>query len=118
MENFVPHARVIEELAACSLLLLPINNVNNQMGIVPGKVFEYLASEQPILAIGPSDGDSANILRSQAGTHIVGFEDPIEWSAIIAMCANKPNRKDTLTPYSRKELSLKIHAILLDLVQK
>lgn len=118
MENFVPHARVIEELSTCSLLLLPINNVNNQMGIVPGKVFEYLASEQPILAIGPSEGDSARILRSQAGTHLVGFEEPIEWPAIVEMCANKPYRKDTLTPYSRKELSLKIHALLLELVQK
>ena len=88
------------------------------MGIVPGKVFEYLASEQPILAIGPSEGDSARILRSQAGTHLVGFEEPIEWPAIVEMCANKPYRKDTLTPYSRKELSLKIHALLLELVQK
>ncbi len=118
LENFVPHARVIEELSACSLLLLPINNVKNQMGIIPGKVFEYLASEQPILAIGPIEGDSATILRKQAGTHIVGFQDSIDWTTIIEMCAHKPNRKASLTPYSREELSNKIHDLLLELVKK
>ena len=118
LENFVPHTRVIEELSACSLLLLPINNVKNQMGIIPGKVFEYLASEQPILAIGPIEGDSATILRKQAGTHIVGFQDSIDWTTIIEMCAHKPNRKASLTPYSREELSNIIHDLLLELVKK
>ena len=116
LEQFVPHARVIEELSACSLLLLPINNVKNQMGIIPGKIFEYLASEQPILAIGPLEGDSANILRGQTGTHVVGFEDPIDWPIIIEMCAVKPQRKETLFPYSRKALAEKIDQLLKELL--
>ncbi|MFO0267059.1 MAG: hypothetical protein ACK51D_08945, partial [Cyclobacteriaceae bacterium] len=32
-------------------------------GNLPGKFFEYLASGNPILAIGPPDGDAAQILR-------------------------------------------------------
>lgn len=112
LENFVPHERVIEELSACSLLLLPINKVNNQMGIVPGKVFEYLASEQPILAIGPIDGDAAKILSTQSATHVVGFEDPIDWPSIVEMCSVKPNRKATLNAYSRRELAHKIDQLL------
>lgn len=116
LEHFVPHARVIEELSACSLLLLPINNVKNQMGIIPGKVFEYLASEQPILAVGPLEGDAATILRKQAGTHIVGFQDEIHWPQIIAMCAVKPQRKEALLPYSRKALAEKIDQLLKELL--
>ena len=86
------------------------------MGIIPGKIFEYLASEQPILAIGPLEGDSANILRGQAGTHVVGFEDPIDWPIIIEMCTVKPQRKETLLPYSRKALAEKIDQLLKELL--
>lgn len=111
-ETFVPHEKVIEELATCSLLLLPLNNVKSQKGIVTGKVFEYLASEQPILAIGPADGDAAAILNEQEGTHIVPFDTAVPWSKVIALCATKPNRKETLLPYSRAELAKKMHQLL------
>lgn len=116
LENFVAHQRVIEELSACSLLLLPINNVPNQMGIIPGKVFEYLASEQPILAIGPTKGDTANILRQQAGTYLTDFEAAIDWQEVIDMCKIKPNRKNSLAPYSRKEQCTKIQELLHELL--
>ena len=86
------------------------------MGIIPGKVFEYLASEQPILAIGPLEGDTAAILRKQAGTHIVGFQDEIHWPQIIEMCAVKPQRKEALLPYSRKALAEKIDQLLKELL--
>jgi hypothetical protein len=114
-ETFVPHEKVIEELASCSLLLLPLNNVKSQKGIVTGKVFEYLASEQPILAIGPSDGDAAAILKQQAGTFMVDFDTPIPWPAVLEMCAHKPQRKATLTPFSRRELSKAINQLLVEL---
>ncbi len=111
-ETFVPHEKVIEELASCSLLLLPLNNVKSQKGIVTGKVFEYLASEQPILAIGPADGDAAAILNEQEGTLMVPFETAVPWLKVMALCDTKPNRKETLLPYSRAELAKKMHRLL------
>lgn len=114
-EHFIPHEKVIEELAACSLLLLPLNNVKSQKGIVTGKVFEYLASEQPILAIGPADGDAAAILKTQAGTLMIDFDTPVPWSEVLALCQVKPNRKETLLPYSRQELAGQIHQLLTTL---
>jgi hypothetical protein len=111
-ETFVPHDKVIKELASCSLLLLPLNNVKSQKGIVTGKVFEYLASEQPILAIGPADGDAAAILNEQEGTLTVPFETAVSWAQVLELCAAKPNRKETLLPYSRAELAKKMHQLL------
>jgi len=111
-QDFIPHEHVIEALSCCSLLLLPLNNVKSQKGIVTGKLFEYLASQQPILAIGPADGDAAAILATQAGTQIIDFDTPVPWAQIIASCKDKPQRTASLLPYSRKELANQFAALI------
>jgi glycosyltransferase involved in cell wall biosynthesis len=116
-ENFVPHEQVLEELSACSLLLLPLNNVKSQKGIVTGKLFEYLASEQAILAIGPHDGDAAAILSKQAGTMVINFDTAVPWPAVIELTSQQISRKDTLLPYSRKELAKEMHELLESIIK-
>jgi hypothetical protein len=71
-----------------------------------------LASEQPILAIGPADGDAAAILKQQEGTLMVDFDTPIPWPEVLEMCAHKPKRQQTLLPYSRKELAKEMQQLL------
>ncbi|TFG72370.1 MAG: glycosyl transferase family 1 [Flavobacteriales bacterium] len=44
------------------LLLLEIDSVLTQ-GIIPGKLFEYLASQRPILGIGPSNWEAGEIIK-------------------------------------------------------
>jgi glycosyltransferase involved in cell wall biosynthesis len=73
--SYLPHEDLISELQAAALLYLPINNTPNAKGIQTGKIFEYIASGQPILGIGPPDGDAAAILAEcRAGT-MAGFDD-------------------------------------------
>lgn len=43
------------------LLLLEIDS-DDKKGIIPGKLFEYLASKRPILAIGPKDWESGRMV--------------------------------------------------------
>ncbi len=102
---FIPHQEVIELMSSCSLLLLPLNNVKNQQGIIPGKLYEYLASNQAILAIGPKTGDSAQILQEQANTLVIDFDEVPTWRNIEVMCQAKTDRSSTLNAYSRQELA-------------
>ena len=60
--DFMPHDKGVSLLKKSQVLLLPINNAPNAMGIIPGKMFEYLALKRPILAVGPPDSDSAKII--------------------------------------------------------
>jgi glycosyltransferase involved in cell wall biosynthesis len=113
---FIPHQEVIELMSSCSLLLLPLNNVKNQQGIIPGKLFEYLASNQPILAIGPKTGDSAQILQEQANTMVIDFDEAPQWTEIEAMCQRETNRSSTLNAYSRQELAKEMSAFLDELI--
>ena len=60
--DFLPHDKGVSLLKKSQVLLLPINNAPNAMGIIPGKMYEYMALNRPILAIGPPDSDSAKII--------------------------------------------------------
>ena len=115
---FIPHQEVIELMSSCSLLLLPLNNVKNQQGIIPGKLFEYLASNQAILAIGPKTGDSAQILHEQANTLVIDFNEMPTWSQMERLCENKIDRSETLQKYSRQELAKEMGQYLTELMLK
>jgi hypothetical protein len=115
---FIPHQEVIELMSSCSLLLLPLNNVKNQQGIIPGKLFEYLASNQAILAIGPKTCDSAQILQEQASTLVIDFNEMLTWSQIESLCENKIDRSETLQKYSRQELAKEMSQYLTELMLK
>ena len=50
------------------LLLIEINSVQTK-GIVPGKLFEYMAARRPILALGPKAWEAGIIIeQTQAGS--------------------------------------------------
>jgi glycosyltransferase involved in cell wall biosynthesis len=75
IQPYVPHAEAVREMQQSSILLLLINDVPNQQGIIPGKVYEYLAAARPVLAIGPPAGDSAAVLSRTGGGQMIGYED-------------------------------------------
>ncbi len=60
----VSHHEAIAQMKAADVLLLVIPDAKGNKGILTGKLFEYLASQRPILCIGPVDGDAADIIRS------------------------------------------------------
>ncbi|GET20364.1 glycosyltransferase [Prolixibacter denitrificans] len=73
--EYVPHDTVMKMLQQAQVLLLAINQTPNAKGILTGKFFEYLAACRPVLTIGPTDGDVANILKEVQAGLISGFDD-------------------------------------------
>ncbi|BAO77210.1 glycosyl transferase family 1 [Winogradskyella sp. PG-2] len=68
--GYVSHDEAIKFQIKSQLLLLIEIDSENTKAIIPGKVFEYLISETPILAIGPKDADVEQIIRStNTGTY-------------------------------------------------
>jgi glycosyltransferase involved in cell wall biosynthesis len=64
----VPHSELMDIYGNTSLLLLNIEGYHHAEGLLPGKIFEYIATGLPILAIGPPEGDASNVLKeSKAG---------------------------------------------------
>ena len=75
LQPFMPHKEGLKMLAESSLLLLPINDAPNVKGILPGKMYEYMALHRPIIAIGPTDADFAKIVSDSKTGNSFNFED-------------------------------------------
>jgi hypothetical protein len=62
----VSHATAVRYMQEANMLLLVIPDSEGAKGILTGKLFEYLGARNPILGIGPADGDAAAILNECA----------------------------------------------------
>ena len=73
--GYCSHADAVRRQRAASVLLLPLRKEPEYRATLPGKLFEYLAADRPILGIGQTDGAMASVVRaSQAGT-VCDWED-------------------------------------------
>lgn len=113
--EYLPHAEVIEEQKRSRIVLLLVNNTKNAKGILTGKFFEYMVSGSPILAIGPTDGELAKILKETNTGLISDFEDEAMLKQHIMAWFNggTMNRNESaVNRYSRLELTRKLCSIL------
>ena len=61
--GYVSHNEAIEHQRKSQVLLLIEINSDETKSIIPGKLFEYMVSERPIISIGPKDSDFAEIIK-------------------------------------------------------
>jgi len=114
----LPHKDVLSHLIQSQLLLLPLNDVPNIDGVIPGKMYEYFGAKRPIICIGKEDGDAADIIHETQTGIVVGFKDKIKLKTELLDFYNQYksgslhlNSQDFLK-YSRKELAFKITDVL------
>lgn len=100
--EYIPHSETGKYQQRSSVLLLFLNNTPNVLGIIPGKLFEYLAARRPILVIGNSNGDSARIVTETNAGAICDFDEKEKMKTTI---------KDFYTRWKKNELTVSAAAI-------
>lgn len=90
---------LIEQRKSQVLLMVEIDSPDTRC-IIPGKLFEYMAAERPILAIGPEGADFAGIVTATNTGKFITYQE-------------KEKLKNTILAYFEQYLAndLKIHAI-------
>ena len=83
------HARAVDEQRKASLLILPLRKEPEYKAVLPGKLFEYLASYRPILGIGQPDGAMSMILDSTRTGVVFDWEDKAAIAKYIDECWEK-----------------------------
>ena len=116
--EYLPHDKVASELASSTVLLLILNDTPNSKGILTGKLFEYLAAKRPVLCLGPTDGDAANVLMETGAGFTAEFHDKetIKKMLLDLFTSFQSNtlkvNSRSVEQYSREQLTSKLAGLL------
>lgn len=84
IRDFVPHEEAIRQMARSALLLLVIEPFAQAKGMITSKLYEYLASERPVLGVGPPGGDANALLERHDAGEVVAWNDARRARDLIA----------------------------------
>ena len=87
--GYQPHNTAVEMQREASVLILPLRKEPEYKAVLPGKLFEYMASTRPILGIGQPDGAMAMILNDTKTGITIDWEDMESLRKFILDCWNR-----------------------------
>ena len=87
--GYLPHSEAVEQQRNASILILPLRKEPEYKAVLPGKLFEYLASRRPVLGIGQPDGAMAMILNETKTGVVLDWEDREAITQFIDSCWEK-----------------------------
>ena len=119
-KGYVSHMAVLNLLQATDALLLAIPDLPGYTGILPGKLFEYLAAQRPIFCLGPAGADAAQIIREAQAGRACSYEDSAAIHAVLANFITQWQQKKKpafntgfIKRFSRKALTGQLSELIL-----
>ncbi len=119
--SYVPHKDLMGYLVNSQVLLLSIPKGNNQ-GTIPGKLFEYLATQKQIICLAPKGSSAAQIINEcEAGKTFIHEDKTGIKTHLAQLIADATSGKDisiksiVYQKYSRKELAAQFAALISNL---
>ena len=109
--GYQQHAVAVEEQRKASLLILPLRKEPEYKAVLPGKLYEYLASWRPVLGIGQPDGAMSMILNSTKTGVVFDWNDKRSLSRFIDLCWDRHLKGELsvedadISNFSRKNLT-------------
>lgn len=115
----VKHSEVNAKQQSADLLIMAIADVPNAEHVISGKVFEYLRSGNPILCLGPRQGDAAKIIQGCEAGRTFERHELLEMKAFISELAERKrsgqpfeSNEAEISRYSREALAKKVYDLL------
>jgi glycosyltransferase involved in cell wall biosynthesis len=116
--GYLAHDDSVNEMGNSDLLLITNFPNESSKGIIPGKLFEYLATGKKIISFGPKDADVETILdKTNAGKHFDYSENIKIQSFIYSLYEDWKAGKSiqnsaNINEFSRKELTRQLAELL------
>lgn len=116
--GYLSHDKAIHEMQNSSVLLITNFPNESSKGIIPGKIFEYLATGKQIISFGPEEADVSKILDdTQAGRHFSYRDSEAVKSFILekfGLWKNGTDEKNNqnIEQFSRKNLTKRLFDVL------
>ncbi len=120
--GYLPHNESVNLLLHSQLLLLLIDNIPNNKGILTGKLFEYMGTKRSIIGFGPPDGDASKILNESDCGKMINYDNFDETYNYVKFIYNNWQNnistfKFNVEDYSRKNLTKQLSKIFNNLIE-
>jgi glycosyltransferase involved in cell wall biosynthesis len=119
--GYVSHTEAIAHQRKSQVLLLIEINSEDTKSIIPGKLFEYMVSNRPIIAIGPKDSDFAEIITNTNTGVFFDYSEKMKLKSVILDFYNQflegklQSNGVGLQNYSRRNLTKQLVELLKSL---
>ncbi|WP_310559032.1 glycosyltransferase family 4 protein [Flavobacterium sp.] len=116
--GYVSHSEAITHQRKSQVLLLIEINSDDTKSIIPGKLFEYMVSGRPIIAIGPDGSDFAEIITNTRTGVFFDYSEKMKLKTVLLGFYNQflegklQSNAVGLQQYSRKSLTEKLVKLL------
>ncbi len=116
--GYVSHTEAVAHQRKSQVLLLIEINSEDTKSIIPGKLFEYMVSERPIIAIGPKDSDFAEIITHTNTGVFFEYSEKTKLKSVLLGFYNQflegklHSNAVGLQKYSRKSLTKELATLL------
>ena len=116
--GYVSHAEAIAHQRKSQVLLLVEINSEDTKSIIPGKLFEYMISNRPIIAIGPKDSDFSEIITNTNTGVFFDYSEKMKLKSVILDFYNQflegklQSNGVSLQNYSRRNLTKNLVELL------
>lgn len=118
VEGYVGHDVAITYQQKSQVLLLAEMDSGETKGIIPGKLFEYMAAGRPILGIGPRDWEVATIVSQTKTGAIFDYTSRSDLKNVLLNWFQQYENQDLnvhsvgVATYSRRELTRQLAAYI------
>jgi glycosyltransferase involved in cell wall biosynthesis len=116
--GYVSHTEAIAHQRKSQVLLLIEINSEDTKSIIPGKLFEYMVSNRPIIAIGPNGSDFAEIITETNTGVFFDYSEKVKLKSVILGFYNQflegklQSNGVGLQRYSRKNLTKELSKLI------
>ncbi len=121
IKGYVSHKEAIEIQRSSQVLLLIEIDSKKTKCIIPGKLFEYMVSKRPILAVGPSEADISKLIKETNSGSFFEYDQYDEMKTIVLAYFKKFQegklvaKTKGIEKYSRRELTKEMSLLLKNL---
>ena len=105
----LPHKEAVSEMLKCDALLLIHNDTDSATRSTPGKLFEYIATSNPIISICRSKGDLADMLDGFGLPHGTHTDDS---AALTMLQSFRDQQAVDPAPYTRMKQAEKLLEVI------
>ena len=116
--GYISHDEAIQYQRKSQVLLLIEIDSEETQGIIPGKVFEYMASKRPILGVGPSNWEVGDLIAESKTGKTYTYSQLGELKTTLLQWFEEYKNDELVLPlaeveqYHRRELTAKLSKFL------